>query len=166
MNTPRDAPNAWPPHQYIVLKALHALSPHVAKGNLPQPSGSASTYSLIPNNQLGMSESELPPQPISKTVNASTSGSAADIHKGNGTVWNGGNATSGEGWSKTLQRELANRYFASSLCSWWVSSYNFCSKYLIAEYDFAGELQLSYRRIYPRRTCKAVRCRAQCNPKC
>ncbi len=113
----RDAPNAWPPHQYIVLKALQGLPAYVSQGNLPQQ---ASTFSLVPNNQLGMSESDLPPQPISKTVNASTTGSAADIHKGSGTVWNGGNATSGEGWSKTLQRELANRYFTSALCSWWV----------------------------------------------
>jgi hypothetical protein len=49
MIIPRDAPNAWPPHQYIILKGLQALPPHVSKGHLPQPSGSASTYSLIPN---------------------------------------------------------------------------------------------------------------------
>ena len=122
----RDAPNAWPPHQYIVLKALQALPSYVSIGNLPQPSGQASTFSLIPNNQLGISEADLPPQPISKTVNASTTGSAADIHKSNGTVWNGGNATDGEGWSRTLQRELANRYFASSLCSW--CGFFFCWK--------------------------------------
>lgn len=114
----RDAPNAWPPHQYIILKALQALPLHLSTGDLPQPDGSASTFSLIPNNQLGISESDLLPQPITKTINASTTGSAADINTRSGTVWNGGNATSGKGWGNILQRELANRYFASTLCSW------------------------------------------------
>lgn len=114
-----DALNAWPPHQYIVLKALQALPSHVSKGSLAELSGHASTFGLIPNDQLGIPESELPPQPISSTVNATTTGSAADINRlEDGTVANGGNATSGEGWSMALQRELANRYFASALCSW------------------------------------------------
>ena len=33
-------------------------------------------------------------------------------------MFNGGNATNGEGWAMTLQRELANRYLASAFCSW------------------------------------------------
>jgi alpha,alpha-trehalase len=45
----------------------------------------------------------------------------ADINKLNGTVFNGGNATSGEGWAFALQRELANRYMASAFCSWWAT---------------------------------------------
>ena len=47
-----------------------------------------------------------------------TTGPKADINRLNGTVLNGGNATSGEGWAMTLQRELANRYLASAFCSW------------------------------------------------
>jgi alpha,alpha-trehalase len=114
----RDAPNTWPPHQYIILKALQALPPNVSSSALPQPSGQLSTFSLIPTDQLGIAEKDLPGQPITGSVNASMIGSAADINKGNGTVTNGGIATNGEGWSRVLQRELANRYFTSALCGW------------------------------------------------
>ncbi len=53
-------------------------------------------------------------------VNATNLGPEADINTLNGTVLNGGNATDSEGWAQTLQRELANRYFASAFCSWCV----------------------------------------------
>ena len=65
-----------------------------------------------------MSEEALPKQGLAGNNNASTSGSAADVNKLDGTVINGGNKTDGEGWAATLQRELANRYIASALCSW------------------------------------------------
>lgn len=45
-------------------------------------------------------------------------GPGADINTLNGTVVNGGNSSSGEGWTATLGREVANRYFTSVLCSW------------------------------------------------
>ncbi|KAI0354813.1 glycoside hydrolase [Trametes cingulata] len=114
-----DAPNAWPPHQYIALEALRALPSNVTSGALPTPDSGKSTFDLIPSGQIGVDENALPGQPIHGTnVNATKSGAAADINKLNGTVVNGGNATSGEGWAAALQRELANRYVASVLCSW------------------------------------------------
>lgn len=122
----RDAPNAWPPHQYIILQALNALPLNVTSGSLPTPNSGQSTYSLIPSGQIGVQESDLLGQPIyiaGKSHNASSTGSAADINTLNGTVINGGNATTGEGWASTLQRELANRYFTSAFCSWCVTLY-------------------------------------------
>ncbi|KIM43068.1 glycoside hydrolase family 37 protein [Hebeloma cylindrosporum] len=117
-----DAPNTWPPHQYIVLQALKSLPANVSKGALPAPSSNQSTFDLIPSGQLGLSESALPGQPIHEgsmaTTNATSTGPSADLNAVNGTVLNGGTAVAGEGWSQKLQRELANRYFASALCSW------------------------------------------------
>lgn len=70
-----------------------------------------------------MTEAQLPGQPIhvngSTNQNATTTGAAADLNRGNGTVTNGGNATDGEGWGHALQRQLANRYITSALCSWY-----------------------------------------------
>ncbi|TFK40489.1 trehalase [Crucibulum laeve] len=116
-----DAPNAWPPHQYIALQALRALPSNITSGALPKPASNQSSFDLIPSGQLGFDESQLPGQPLHATAssaNATATGPGSDINTLNGTVFNGGNATDGEGWAHTLQRELANRYFASALCSW------------------------------------------------
>lgn len=123
----RDAPNAWPPHQYIALQALRALPSNVTSGALPTPSLNQSTFDLIPAGQLGLTESQLPGQPIRGTNhNATTSGPGTDLNSLNGTVLNGGNATLEEGWAHVLQRELANRYMASAICSWYVHVYICC----------------------------------------
>jgi hypothetical protein len=114
----RDAPNCWSPHIYIILQALRALPSNISSGALPSPSGNQSTFDLIPAGQMGLTESQLPGQPIRTGNNATTTGAKADINKLNGTVFNGGKATNGEAWAMTLQRELANRYFASAFCSW------------------------------------------------
>ncbi|EEB92972.1 hypothetical protein MPER_08439, partial [Moniliophthora perniciosa FA553] len=87
-------------------------------GIMPTLSSNQSTFNLIPAGQLGLEESQLPGQRVTASTNASVTGAAADINRLDGTVQNGGNATSGEGWARTLQRELANRYIASVLCSW------------------------------------------------
>lgn len=62
-----------------------------------------------------MSESDLPGQVVAAGKNASV---GTDASRLDGTVVNGGNKTSGETWAETLQRELANRYMSSALCSW------------------------------------------------
>ncbi|KAJ7072067.1 trehalase [Mycena amicta] len=114
-----DAPNAWPPHQYIALQALRALPANVTNGAIPIPASGQNTFSLIPPGQLGVDESALPVQALSSSTNASTSGAAADVNTGaNGTVFNGGNATSSGGWAVALGNQLANRYVASVVCSW------------------------------------------------
>jgi alpha,alpha-trehalase len=117
-----DAPNAWPPHQYAVLKALANLPLNISNATLPA-SQNSSSFSLIPENQLGLTEDQLPHQPLSVSsdgsqVNASTTGLEADVNSMNGTVYNGGNVMEGEGWGARLQRELANRYLVSAFCSW------------------------------------------------
>ncbi|KAF9265183.1 trehalase [Marasmius fiardii PR-910] len=112
-----DAPNTWPPHQYIALQALRALPSNITSNALPNPAGQSS-FNLVPAGQLGLDESQLPGQPITTNANATATGTGTDINRLNGTVFNGGNATQGEGWGQQLQRELANRYIASALCSW------------------------------------------------
>lgn len=69
---------------------------------------------------MGMSEDQLPSQGLTPTVNSTRVGPGADVNRLTGTVVNGGKAVDGEGWAQTLQRELANRYIASALCSWYV----------------------------------------------
>ncbi|KAH9831342.1 trehalase-domain-containing protein, partial [Rhodofomes roseus] len=114
-----DSPNAWPPHQFIVLEALSALPSNLTSGALPTPASNESTYALVPAGQLGLAEDELPGQLLGAGLgNATRVGPGADISRLNGTVVNGGNATEGEGWADVLKREVANRYFASALCSW------------------------------------------------
>ena len=113
-----DAPNAWPPHQYIALQALLALPSNVSSGAIPQPPSSESAFALVPGGQLGLQESALPGQGVWGGKNASSTGSGADINALGGTFVNGGNATSGESWRDALARGLANRYITSALCSW------------------------------------------------
>ena len=125
----RDAPNAWAPHQYIAIQALRALPANITTTSIPSPPSDQSTYALIPAGQLGLNETQLPGQPVrsgaSAVVNATTSGPAADINSASGTVINGGSAVSGENWSQALQRELANRYFTSVMCSWYETPFLF-----------------------------------------
>ncbi|EIW74545.1 glycoside hydrolase family 37 protein [Coniophora puteana RWD-64-598 SS2] len=114
-----DAPNAWPPHQYIILQALQALPANLTGSALPAAPAGASSYALIPAGQIGFAESELPGQlMLGSKQNASATGPGADVSGMDGTVVNGGNATAGEGWGARLQRELANRYYTSVFCSW------------------------------------------------
>ncbi|KAG6337380.1 hypothetical protein ID866_1703 [Astraeus odoratus] len=116
-----DAPNSWPPHQYIILEALNALPSNLTTNGLPNPGSGQSTYDLVPTGQLNLSEDQLPGQPFREaqsSQNVTATGPGADINTLSGTVVNGGNATEGEGWATILGRELANRYVTSVLCSW------------------------------------------------
>ncbi|KJA17435.1 glycoside hydrolase family 37 protein [Hypholoma sublateritium FD-334 SS-4] len=116
-----DAPNTWPNHQYIILNALQALPANLTNGPIPSPASGQSTFTLIPEGQLGLNETSLPGQPLrggASLINATLTGPGADFNGGNGTVANGGNPIDGEGWGAALQRMLANRYFSSALCSW------------------------------------------------
>jgi len=113
-----DAPNTWPPHQYIALEALRTLPANVSIGAIPQPRTGQSAFALVPSGQLGLGENALPGQMTRDGQNASSTGSGADINALDGTFVNGGNATTGEGWRDILARGLANRYLTSALCSW------------------------------------------------
>ena len=132
----RDAPNAWPPHQYIILQALRTLPPTVTETlRFPKPSNSQSSFAFIPPRQLGLTEIELPGQPMgydtenNVVIIAPRSGTYADLNQFvNGSmdsasvyginVNNGGHPEAVENWSTIMQRELANRYFTSVMCSW------------------------------------------------
>ncbi|KIK69866.1 glycoside hydrolase family 37 protein [Collybiopsis luxurians FD-317 M1] len=113
-----DAPDSWPNLQYIVLQALRALPSNLTSATLSSLSANQSSFDLIPSGQIGIPESQLFGQPVRPGVNASQTGSSADINARNGTVANGGNSTEGEGWSSALQRMLSNRVIAGALCSW------------------------------------------------
>lgn len=113
-----DAPNTWPPHQYIILQALQNLPSNLTSIPLPKPLAFQNTFDLVPDGQLGITISQLPQQtqaggpsfPVGADVNSIDSGL---------TIVNGGNATvKREGWAATLMRELSNRYIASSYCNW------------------------------------------------
>ncbi|KAJ7162885.1 trehalase [Mycena filopes] len=124
-----DAPNAWPPHQYVALAALRALPANLTRSPIPTPApgSNANSFSLIPEGQLGIPESGLPVQTLLDGVggvkNASTQGVGADVSALRDGVVNGGNTTGtagggGAGWAEVLGVQLANRYMASVLCSW------------------------------------------------
>lgn len=115
-----DAPNAWPPHNFIVIEALRSLPSNISTGPLPSPSAGSTTFSLVPSGQLALTESQLPGQPLKAGGNSSS----PDLNALNGTVINGGNRTADETWSATLQREMANRYMTSALCSWCVLDFS------------------------------------------
>lgn len=109
-----DLPNSWPPHQYIVLQALQNLPSNLTTNVIPN----GQSFDFVPSGQLGVTESQLPSQPIRGGTTNETRG---DISKLNGTVVNGGPAVGGQGWGQTLQKELANRYTAAAFCSWWAT---------------------------------------------
>ncbi|KAF7422792.1 hypothetical protein PC9H_010951 [Pleurotus ostreatus] len=117
-----DAPNAWPPHQYIILQALRNLPSNLTSGAIASPASDQSSFTLVPRGQIGLEENQLPGQPLheqtNQTQNATLTGAQADLNRLDGSVVNGGNATQGEGWAQILQRELANRYITSAFCSW------------------------------------------------
>lgn len=113
-----DFPNSWPPHIYFILEALANLdlqAPDVTDGDLPTSNNS---FTLIPTNQLGVTEEQLPLQTLGGNRTAPR---GSDINAVDGTVANGGNKTDGEGWAAQLQREVANRYITSVYCSWYAT---------------------------------------------
>lgn len=67
---------------------------------------------------MGITQDQLPLQTLNGNNTVSV---GADVNAGNGTVFNGGNATSNEGWAKALSREVANRYVTSVFCSWYAT---------------------------------------------
>ena len=90
-------------------------APNVTSGNLPT---SDNSFTLIPTNQLGLTEGQVPLQTLGGNRTAPR---GSDINAVNGTVTNGGNKIEGEGWASQLQRELANRYITSVYCSWYAT---------------------------------------------
>jgi len=94
-------------------------APSVTDGDLPVSNNS---FTLIPTNQLGLTEDQVPLQTLGGSRTAPR-GSDINTVNGtfNGTVTNGGNKIEGEGWASQLQREIANRYIASVYCNWYAT---------------------------------------------
>jgi len=111
-----DFPNSWPQHIYLALEALANLQESgLGYGDLPTSNNS---FILIPTNQLGVTEEQLPPQTLGGNHTAPP---GLDVNTVNGTVTHGGIRVEGEGWTSQLQRELANRYIASVYCNWYAT---------------------------------------------
>ena len=94
-----DMPNAWPPHQHIILEALSNVPSELATKPLSKIFGGKGPFTqdtLL--RQLHMTEEDL---------KGLTSSERTELKE-----------RQGETWAKTLQRILANRYMASVLCSW------------------------------------------------
>ncbi|KAL7417412.1 Six-hairpin glycosidase-like protein [Mrakia frigida] len=105
-----DFPNAWPPHQYILTKALARLPTNLT--STPYTTFRPSNYSafdLVPVGQLGINESSLPVQ------GGVANGSVIALGERPGD----GNVTIGEGWRDVLLGEVLNRYISSAFCSWY-----------------------------------------------
>ncbi|KAG8956096.1 hypothetical protein FRC03_010962 [Tulasnella sp. 419] len=111
-----DAPNTWPPHQYIVLQALSNVPSNVSTQPYPQLSSNTTSFSLVPPYQLGLEESQLPVQTDAAT---GTSLGGGDVNYVNGTWTDGGVPVANEKWNEALRRGLVNRYFTSVFCSWY-----------------------------------------------
>lgn len=109
-----DFPNAWPPHQYIIAKALDNLPTNVT--STPYSTFRPANYSafdLIPDGQLGLVQSSLPVQ--GGVANGTTI--ALGERPADGTI------EVGEGWRDVLRNEVINRYIGSTFCSWSVSGF-------------------------------------------
>ncbi|KAG8955246.1 hypothetical protein FRC03_011247 [Tulasnella sp. 419] len=111
-----DAPNTWPPHQYIIIQALSKVPSSVSTRPYPQLSSGVTSLSLVPPNQLGLDRSQLPAQIDYLTRNPSSGG---DINYLNGTWTDAGFHKPGETWNQALRRGVINRYFTSVFCSWY-----------------------------------------------
>ncbi|KAF9781743.1 hypothetical protein BJ322DRAFT_242082 [Thelephora terrestris] len=59
------------------------------------------SFELVPSGRLGITEDQLPSQPIRGTISTSL---REDVSKLNGTVVSSGTAVNGKGWGQTLQR--------------------------------------------------------------
>ncbi|KAG8703944.1 hypothetical protein FRC08_002545 [Ceratobasidium sp. 394] len=109
-----DFPNSWPPHIYIILEALAGIPKKVVKKPLPEINETVTSYSLIPEGQLGLPKDRLPQQTLELGGYAEP-----DVNAKHNTVINGGTPRKNEKWRDALVRELANRYVSAAFCSWY-----------------------------------------------
>ncbi|WVR09451.1 hypothetical protein IAU60_006518 [Kwoniella sp. DSM 27419] len=96
-----DFPNSWPPHLHTTIKAFETLGrlyPNASVlGNITVP------FSEVVSGQLGVNETDLPPQPSSTLGNVSLEVPGAQ----------------GKPWPLALSIEYANRYMGAAFCSWY-----------------------------------------------
>ncbi|KGB76251.2 alpha,alpha-trehalase [Cryptococcus deuterogattii R265] len=96
-----DFPNAWPPHAYTSIKAFETLGRMLP--NATVLSNLTIPFDSVTKNQLGLSESELQPQPQSTIGNVSLNTETSQDKP----------------WPLALSIEFANRYLDAAFCSWY-----------------------------------------------
>ncbi|EAL19462.1 hypothetical protein CNBG4090 [Cryptococcus deneoformans B-3501A] len=96
-----DFPNAWPPHAYTAIKAFETLGRVLP--NATVLSNLTIPFDSVTENQLGLSESELQPQPQSTIGNVSLNTETSQDKP----------------WPLALSIEFANRYLGAAFCSWY-----------------------------------------------
>ncbi|CDZ96699.1 Neutral trehalase [Phaffia rhodozyma] len=107
-----DFPNAWPPHQYIILKALRNLPSNVTTTSYSTFAPANETaWSTIPSGQLGLEEADLPAQ-------GGYGGGNRTVYNSD-VITNGGNISSSEPWSQVLLTAVVQRYIDAAFCSWY-----------------------------------------------
>jgi len=112
-----DAPNAWPPHTYIAIKALENLPANLTGNSFTNFSSSVLEYSGFIANQTGLAQNQLPKQYI--IAAGQTDVNLTSAVSSFGELGSIGNATSSNySWSEGLAVAVANRYTSSAYCSW------------------------------------------------
>jgi len=110
-----DFPNAWPPHQYIIIRALQNLPSNLTYLPLltSYTSDLPTAFSLLPPNQAGVANtSSLPLQGFQTGGNVTT-----NVNAGRGWLAAGLNGTAG--WRDAMELEVAQRYVDAAFCSWY-----------------------------------------------
>lgn len=111
-----DLPNVWPPQIYIALFGLQNLPANVSSASFETYGQEALSYSYLPPGHLGLSQDELPGQPVLGAAEGVNIGPVQSF-AANGNV---GNLT-GLGWRDALAVAVASRYESSSFCSWYAT---------------------------------------------
>ncbi|EJT47475.1 hypothetical protein A1Q1_03730 [Trichosporon asahii var. asahii CBS 2479] len=104
-----DFPNVWPLHVYTTIKGLDTLERTIKNASV-LPQLSLTNFSAVTPNQLGMNETQLPPQPASTRGNVTYANQTQHLL----------NAAAGTlPWPRGLALEIAARYLNSAFCSWY-----------------------------------------------
>lgn len=81
-----DAPNVWPPHVYTGIKALETVL-RINPNSSVVPNITLTDFTRIPTGQLGLNQSQLPPQPASALGNGTADLDQAIAQMQKGKPW-------------------------------------------------------------------------------
>ena len=113
-----DAPNAWPPHTYIAIKALENLPSNITSASFGNFSNGVLDYNAFISNQTGLAKDQLPKQSIVGTNGMADTNLTSAVTSFN-QLEHVGQVTSNASWAEGLAVAIANRYTASAYCSWY-----------------------------------------------
>lgn len=108
--------DVWPPQIYIALFGLQNLPANISSSSFETYGQEALSYSYLPPGHLGLSQDQLPGQPVLGAAEGVNIGPVQSF-AANGNV---GNLT-GLGWRDALAVAVASRYESSSFCSWYAT---------------------------------------------